>query len=96
LLLLLLCAVQFLDVVDSSIMNIALPSIRPVTAGIVVAAGNSSRLFARIGTRPVIVGGALIAAAGLWYLVLGHRRGVPSRRTRTLQAGSGTPANLYP
>jgi predicted MFS family arabinose efflux permease len=40
----------------------------PVTAGIVVAAGISSRLFARIGTRPVIVAGALIAAAGVWYL----------------------------
>jgi EmrB/QacA subfamily drug resistance transporter len=40
----------------------------PVTAGIVVAAGISSRLFARIGTRPVIVAGALIAAAGAWYL----------------------------
>jgi EmrB/QacA subfamily drug resistance transporter len=40
----------------------------PVTAGIVVAAGVSSRLFARIGTRPVIVAGALIAAAGVWYL----------------------------
>ena len=40
----------------------------PVTAGIVVAAGISSQLFARIGTRPVIVAGALIAAAGVWYL----------------------------
>jgi MFS family permease len=40
----------------------------PVTAGIVVAAGISSRLFARIGTRPVIVAGALIAAAGVGYL----------------------------
>ena len=40
----------------------------PVTAGIVVAAGISSRLFARIGTRPVIVAGALTAAAGVWYL----------------------------
>ena len=40
----------------------------PVTAGIVAAAGISSRLFARIGTRPVIVAGALIAAAGVWYL----------------------------
>ena len=40
----------------------------PVTAGIVVAAGTSFRLFARIGTRPVIVAGALIAAAGVWYL----------------------------
>ena len=40
----------------------------PVTAGIVVAAGISSQLFARIGTRPVIVAGALTAAAGVWYL----------------------------
>ena len=40
----------------------------PVTAGIVVAAGISSRLFSRLGTRPVIVAGALIAAAGVWYL----------------------------
>ena len=155
LLLLLLCAVQFLDVADSSIMNVALPSIRrdlgfsvqglqwvlagylvtyggllllggragdllgrrpllvwgtalfaacslagglavnagmlvgarlgqgagaammapaglsillPVTVGIVAATGISSRLFARIGTRPVIIAGALIAAAGIWYL----------------------------
>jgi MFS family permease len=40
----------------------------PVTAGIAVAAGVSARLFARAGTRPVIVTGALIAAAGIWYL----------------------------
>jgi hypothetical protein len=40
----------------------------PVTAGIAVAAGISGRLFARTGTRPVIVAGALIAAAGIWYL----------------------------
>jgi predicted MFS family arabinose efflux permease len=40
----------------------------PVTAGIVVAAGISARLFARIGTRPVIVAGAAVAAAGVWYL----------------------------
>ena len=40
----------------------------PVTAGIAVAAGISSRLFARIGTRPVIVAGALIAAGGIYYL----------------------------
>ena len=40
----------------------------PVTAGIIVAAGISSQLFARIGTRPVIVAGTLIAAAGVWYL----------------------------
>jgi MFS family permease len=40
----------------------------PVTAGIAVAAGISGRLFGRTGTRPVIVTGALIAAAGIWYL----------------------------
>jgi MFS family permease len=40
----------------------------PVTAGIVVAAGISSQSFARTGTRPVIVAGALTAAAGVWYL----------------------------
>jgi EmrB/QacA subfamily drug resistance transporter len=40
----------------------------PVTVGIVVAAAVSSQLFARIGTRPVILAGALIAAAGVWYL----------------------------
>jgi MFS family permease len=40
----------------------------PATAGIIVAAGISSQLFARTGTRPVIVAGALTAAAGAWYL----------------------------
>jgi EmrB/QacA subfamily drug resistance transporter len=40
----------------------------PVTAGIAVAAGISSQLFARTGTRPVIVAGSLIAAAGVYYL----------------------------
>ncbi len=40
----------------------------PVTAGIAVAAGISSKLFARTGTRPVIVAGSLIAAAGMYYL----------------------------
>lgn len=40
----------------------------PVTAAIAIAAGLSSRLFARTGTRPVIVIGALIAAVGTWYL----------------------------
>jgi EmrB/QacA subfamily drug resistance transporter len=40
----------------------------PVTVGIAVAAGISSRLFARIGTRPVIVASALIAGSGIYYL----------------------------
>jgi EmrB/QacA subfamily drug resistance transporter len=55
----------------------------PVTAGIAVAAGISSRLFARTGTRPVIVAGALIAAGGTYYL-----SGIPVHGTY--------PANLLP
>jgi EmrB/QacA subfamily drug resistance transporter len=40
----------------------------PVTAGVAIAAGISSQLFARIGTRPVIVAGSLLAAAGVYHL----------------------------
>src|SRR5690349_16342859 len=40
----------------------------PVTVGIAVAAGISAKLFARTGTRPVIVTGLLIAAAGIFWL----------------------------
>src|SRR5260370_36727880 len=40
----------------------------PLTAGVAVSAGVSSQLLARIGTRPVIVTGALITAGGLYYL----------------------------
>ena len=40
----------------------------PVTAGIIVAAGVSTQLVPRIGTRPVIVAGALIAAGGIFWL----------------------------
>jgi predicted MFS family arabinose efflux permease len=40
----------------------------PVTVGVVIAAGISSQLIPRIGTRPVIVTGALIGAAGVYSL----------------------------
>jgi len=40
----------------------------PVTAAFVISAGIASPLIARIGTRPVIVAGALIAAAGIYLL----------------------------
>jgi EmrB/QacA subfamily drug resistance transporter len=40
----------------------------PVCAGVGVAAGISSKLFVRTGTRPVIVVGALIAAGGIYDL----------------------------
>jgi EmrB/QacA subfamily drug resistance transporter len=40
----------------------------PVTAGIVLAAGVSTQLVPRIGTRTIIVTGALVAAAGMYLL----------------------------
>jgi hypothetical protein len=40
----------------------------PVTVSLAIAAGVSSQLFARIGTRPVIVVGALVSAGGIYYL----------------------------
>ncbi|HEU5355856.1 MAG TPA: MFS transporter [Actinocrinis sp.] len=40
----------------------------PVTAGIAIAAGISTKLFPRVGTRPVTVTGALLAAAGIYLL----------------------------
>ncbi len=40
----------------------------PVTAGVGLAAGLSPKLFARLGTRPVIVGGTLTAAAAVYNL----------------------------
>ena len=39
----------------------------PFTAGIVIAAGLASRLVARIGPRPLILGGAAAAAAGMFW-----------------------------
>jgi EmrB/QacA subfamily drug resistance transporter len=40
----------------------------PITAGFVVAGGAASQLISRIGTRPVVVAGCLIAAAGIYYV----------------------------
>ena len=40
----------------------------PVTVGVGIAAGVTFQLLARTGTRPLIVGGSLIAAAGVYYL----------------------------
>jgi EmrB/QacA subfamily drug resistance transporter len=40
----------------------------PITVGFVVAGGISSQLITRIGTRPVVVAGCLIAAAGIYYV----------------------------
>jgi EmrB/QacA subfamily drug resistance transporter len=40
----------------------------PVTAGVVVSSGIASQLFARLGTRPIIVAGALISAGGIYWL----------------------------
>ncbi len=40
----------------------------PLTGGVIIAAGISSQLFARIGTKPVIVIGTATAAGGLYWL----------------------------
>ena len=40
----------------------------PLTGGFIIAASISSQLFTRIGTKPVVVLGALIAAGGLYWL----------------------------
>jgi predicted MFS family arabinose efflux permease len=40
----------------------------PLTGAIIIAAGVSSQLFERVGTKPVIVAGSLIGAGGLYWL----------------------------
>jgi EmrB/QacA subfamily drug resistance transporter len=40
----------------------------PVCVGVAIAAGLSSKVIAHIGTRPVIVAGALLAAGGVYFL----------------------------
>ena len=40
----------------------------PLTGGFIIAASISSQLFARIGTKPVILVGAVIATGGLYWL----------------------------
>jgi predicted MFS family arabinose efflux permease len=40
----------------------------PVTLGVALSAGISSKLFERVGTRPIIVVGSLIAASGVFWL----------------------------
>src|SRR5215475_4752165 len=40
----------------------------PITAGFAVAGGTASQLITRVGTRPVVVAGCLIAAAGIFWV----------------------------
>src|SRR5919197_3462161 len=40
----------------------------PVTFGVAISSGIASTLFARVGTRPIIVAGALIAAGAVFWL----------------------------
>src|SRR5262249_35787609 len=40
----------------------------PLTGGFIISSGIASQLFGRIGTKPVIVTGAVIVAAGLYWL----------------------------
>ncbi len=40
----------------------------PATAGVAISSGVASQLFARVGTRPIIVTGALISAGAVYWL----------------------------
>src|SRR6202043_2712837 len=40
----------------------------PVAAGVAISATVCSLLFVRTGTRPIMVGGALLAAGGVYWL----------------------------
>ena len=40
----------------------------PLTVGFIIAASISSQLFSRIGTKPVVVAGTVLAAGGLYWL----------------------------
>src|SRR5262249_38667148 len=40
----------------------------PLTGGFIVSSGIVSQLFAKIGTKPIVVAGAVIAAGGLYWL----------------------------
>jgi EmrB/QacA subfamily drug resistance transporter len=40
----------------------------PVTLGVAISAGIASNLFSRVGTRPIIVTGALLAAGAVFWL----------------------------
>jgi EmrB/QacA subfamily drug resistance transporter len=40
----------------------------PITAGFALAGGTASQLVTRIGTRPVVVAGCLVAAAGIYWV----------------------------
>jgi EmrB/QacA subfamily drug resistance transporter len=40
----------------------------PLTGGFIISSGIASQLFARVGTKPVIVAGAVIVATGLYLL----------------------------
>jgi EmrB/QacA subfamily drug resistance transporter len=40
----------------------------PATAGVAISSGIASQLFSRVGTRPIIVAGALIAAGAMFWL----------------------------
>jgi EmrB/QacA subfamily drug resistance transporter len=40
----------------------------PLTGGFIISSGIASQLFGRIGTKPVIVAGAVIVAGGLYWL----------------------------
>jgi EmrB/QacA subfamily drug resistance transporter len=40
----------------------------PVTAGVAISSGIASQLFSRVGTRPIIVTGAVVSAGAIYWL----------------------------
>jgi len=40
----------------------------PATAGVAISSGIASQLFSRVGTRPIIISGALISAGAVYWL----------------------------
>src|SRR5262249_38463136 len=44
------------------------PAYLPATAGVAISSGVASQLFARVGTRPIIVTGALVSAGAVFWL----------------------------
>lgn len=40
----------------------------PITAGFAVAGGVASQLVTRVGTRPVVIGGCLLGASGIYWI----------------------------
>ncbi|GAA5154849.1 MULTISPECIES: MFS transporter [Amycolatopsis] len=71
-----------------------LPMLAVISLGVLV----SQRLIPALGPRPLVVGGALVAAAGLWWLsgLPAHPAYVTHVLAPTLVVGAGTSLTMMP